>query len=98
MPCSWRRSKRGFHMVLHMFHDLAECLEIVHRSGRVHRDMKPGNVLLMLHSQCWRLLDFGIAAEIGAVLLQRNCVALPRIAMQAPRCIRSVLGHAASKR
>jgi serine/threonine protein kinase len=52
-------------MVLHMLHDLSECLAIVHKFGQVHRDLKPGNALLMLHSQCWRLIDFGIAAEIG---------------------------------
>ena len=39
--------------------------------GLVRRDLKrplklPGNALLMLHSQCWRLIDVGIAAEIGA--------------------------------
>jgi serine/threonine protein kinase len=53
--------------VLHMLHDLAECLEVVHRAGRVHRDIKPGNALLMLSSHCWRLLDFGIAATTGSL-------------------------------
>jgi serine/threonine protein kinase len=56
-------------MVLHMLHDLSECLDIVHKFGQVHRDLKPGNALLMLQSQCWRLIDFGIAAEIGACSL-----------------------------
>lgn len=53
-------------MVIHMLHDLAECLDVVHNFGKVHRDLKPGNALLMLQSQCWRLIDFGIAAETGA--------------------------------
>ena len=51
-----------------MFHDLASCLAIVHGAGRVHRDVKPDNCMLMLQTQCWRLIDYGIAAAAGAPL------------------------------
>ena len=51
-----------------MMHDVAACLKVVHEAGTVHRDIKPANVLLMLQSQCWRLIDFGIAAQAGALL------------------------------
>ena len=51
-----------------MFHDLASCLAIVHRAGRVHRDIKPDNCMLMTGAQCWRLIDYGIAANIGTTL------------------------------
>ncbi|WEP00475.1 bifunctional serine/threonine-protein kinase/ABC transporter substrate-binding protein [Streptomyces sp. FXJ1.172] len=53
---------------------LAEALAAVHAARLVHRDIKPGNVLLSLDGP--RLIDFGIARAGGATALTETDVVI----------------------
>jgi serine/threonine protein kinase len=48
---------------------LAEALSAIHAAGLIHRDLKPGNILLA--SDGPRLIDFGISALAGSRTLTR---------------------------
>lgn len=53
---------------------IAEALEVVHGLGVVHRDVKPGNVLIAESGQV-KLADFGIAREVdGEAVTSTNDV------------------------
>jgi outer membrane protein assembly factor BamB len=49
---------------------LAEALSAVHAAGLIHRDLKPGNILLAPDGP--RMIDFGISALAGSTTLTQN--------------------------
>jgi ABC-type branched-subunit amino acid transport system substrate-binding protein len=66
---------------------LAEALAEVHAAGLVHRDVKPGNVLLTLDGP--RLIDFGIAHDAGATALTAPDAVIGTPGYLAPEQIRA---------
>ena len=54
-----------------MLEQAAHGLAVIHRMGLVHRDIKPGNLMLTQHGQV-KITDFGIAKAAAAVPLTRT--------------------------
>ncbi|NJR41652.1 MAG: protein kinase [Akkermansiaceae bacterium] len=44
---------------------VATRLRDMHAAGYVHRDIKPGNIMLLPRKNSWTIIDFGCAARTG---------------------------------
>lgn len=58
-------------LALDVLEQAAHGLSIIHRMGLVHRDIKPGNLLITQNGQV-KITDFGIAKAAAAVPLTRT--------------------------
>lgn len=68
--------------------DVAEGLEALHGAGLVHRDLKPGNLMLEPSGRI-RVLDFGLARpEVAGETLTESGVVMGTLATMAPEQLR----------
>ncbi|MBH5297628.1 serine/threonine-protein kinase [Corynebacterium ulcerans] len=66
-----RKGSLDEHLALDVLEQAAHGLSIIHRMGMVHRDIKPGNLLITQNGQV-KITDFGIAKAAAAVPLTRT--------------------------
>ncbi|WP_146877207.1 WD40 repeat domain-containing serine/threonine protein kinase [Actinomadura madurae] len=66
---------------------LAEGLEAIHASGLVHRDLKPGNVIVSEDGP--RIIDFGIARAVEATALTSTGAVVGTYAFMSPEQVRA---------
>ncbi|WKK22828.1 serine/threonine-protein kinase [Streptomyces olivoreticuli] len=74
-------------VVLRLGAGLAEGLAAIHNCGLVHRDLKPGNVILAEDGP--RIIDFGIAHDQGAETMTRTGAVIGTYAYMSPEQIRA---------
>jgi eukaryotic-like serine/threonine-protein kinase len=70
--------------------EVCDALEVAHRAGVVHRDVKPGNILLTTEGRP-KLIDFGVAKRLTttSLLTAKNSI-LGTAAYLAPEQIRQL--------
>ncbi len=73
--------------------ELAAGLEVVHRAGVLHRDVKPSNILVRRDGRP-ALVDFGIALLEGNPGLTRGATSLGTPAYMPPEALTPSHGHA----
>ncbi|GGK71087.1 hypothetical protein Sme01_26960 [Sphaerisporangium melleum] len=76
--------------LLRLAHGVAEALSTVHAAGVIHRDLKPGNVLMLDGEPV--LIDFGIAQAVDATRLTQTGMFIGTPGYLAPEIIE---GHEA---
>ncbi|MDE3133125.1 MAG: serine/threonine protein kinase, partial [Acidobacteriota bacterium] len=86
---------RGVEQTVEIGVQVAAALAAAHRAGIVHRDIKPGNVMLDGHGRA-RVLDFGIARVLAGVTLTQTAMVLGSTAYLAPELISGQRAGAAS--
>lgn len=67
--------------------ELAEGLAAIHACDLVHRDLKPGNIIIAADGA--RIIDFGVAKAVGASSLTHDGQAIGTYAYMSPEQIRA---------
>jgi len=78
-----RRGPLGLNETIDLAVQVAEGLAAAHRKGIVHRDMKPGNVMVTTEDQA-KIMDFGLAKSPGQARLTKTGTTTGTVAYMSP--------------
>jgi serine/threonine protein kinase len=85
----------SFDRILELMFNLIDAIGYAHAAGMVHRDVKPGNILLNEHGQAV-LTDFGIARMLQSARLTQDGVSTGTPAYMSPEQVSGLAGDARS--
>lgn len=77
----------GYEECLRIASQLIAALSVVHDAGLIHRDLKPGNVLLQ-HDGTLKLLDFGIARAKDESAITQHGMLVGTVLYMSPEQVR----------
>src|SRR6186997_1394970 len=91
-----RRGPMGIDESVHCAIDVADALDQAHRNGVIHRDLKPGNI--MLNKGGAKLLDFGLAQPWLAEWSESDDLASTNAALTTKGMVVGTPGYMAPER
>ncbi|HZE39217.1 MAG TPA: protein kinase [Stackebrandtia sp.] len=81
------RTRLGVAETLDIVAQSADALDAAHRAGIVHRDVKPGNILIDEENDAVKLVDFGIARTRGQSPLTETGAIMGSVSYVAPETL-----------
>jgi serine/threonine protein kinase/Flp pilus assembly protein TadD len=73
--------------LLRVLRDIAAALDYTHRKGVVHRDIKPGNIMIDQHARV-RIMDFGLARATEQTTVSASGMVAGTIQYMSPEQLR----------
>ena len=77
----------GYEECLRIAHQVTSALVLVHSRGLIHRDLKPGNIMV-LNDGTVKLLDFGIARATNEAGITQHGVMVGTVLYMSPEQVR----------